>query len=74
LQHSCRTNPDDELENAEFLGMNVYLHCDGSVTDPDNLLGFEAMLADFQTYETTVPVMVCTNFTCAIISNTIFSN
>jgi len=47
------------LENAEYIGMNAYLHCDGSVTDPDALLGFEALLADFETYDTSVPVMVC---------------
>jgi len=56
---SCRSNPDDTLENAELLGMNVYLHCDGSATSPDGLPGFEALLADFQSYETSVPVLVC---------------
>ena len=56
---SCRSDPDDALENADFIGLNAYLHCDGTLTDPNSLPGFEALLADFQTYDTTVPVMVC---------------
>ena len=55
---SCRSDPDDELENADFIGLNAYLHCDGTLTDYTNLPGFVQLLSDFQTYETTVPVMV----------------
>ena len=56
---SCRSDPNDALENADFIGLNAYLHCDGTLTDPNSLPGFEALLSDFQTYETTVPVLVC---------------
>ena len=58
LRTSCRSDPADELENADFIGLNAYLHCDGTLTDYTNLPGFVALLSDFQTYDTTVPVMV----------------
>lgn len=56
--NSCRSDPEDDLENAEFLGVNSYLHCDGSLSDTDALPGYEALLADFARYEVPVPVMV----------------
>jgi hypothetical protein len=55
---SCRSDPDDELENSEFIGINLYLHCDGSLTSSDPLVGFETLLADFASYGTNVPVIV----------------
>jgi hypothetical protein len=60
---SCRTNPEDEFENADFLGINTYVDCDGAATSSENLVGFEALLADFSSYEITVPV-VLTEFGC----------
>jgi hypothetical protein len=55
---SCRSDPDDELENSEFIGINTYQHCDGTLTSSDPLVGFENLLADFASYGTTVPVIV----------------
>jgi 1,3-beta-glucanosyltransferase GAS5 len=60
---NCRTKSDDDLENAEFIGINVYLHCDGTVTDVNALVGYQELLADFASYGMTVPVL-WTEFGC----------
>jgi 1,3-beta-glucanosyltransferase GAS5 len=61
--YNCRTDPDDDLENAEFIGINVYLHCDGTITDFNALVGYQELLADFASYGMTVPVL-WTEFGC----------
>ena len=58
LRRSCRSDPEDKLENSEFIGFNSYQHCDGSATSSDQLVGFETLLADFASYKVTVPVIV----------------
>jgi hypothetical protein len=55
---SCRSDPNDELENSEFIGINVYQYCDGSPTALDPLNGYEGLLVDFEYINTTVPVIV----------------
>jgi 1,3-beta-glucanosyltransferase GAS5 len=56
----CRSNATDELENAEYVGINAYQHCNGA---SDSLPGYEAMLSDFVSYALTVPVAI-TEFGC----------
>lgn len=56
---SCRNNSTDELENAEFIGVNSYLHCNGTQSPDDPFPGFESLVSDFADYQMTVPVMVC---------------
>ena len=58
LTTSCRSDSDDELENAEFIGLNTYVHCDGSRGPDDRLIGYETLLDDFITYDVHVPVIV----------------
>lgn len=57
-QSSCRSDATDTLENAEFIGVNSYLHCDGALGADDVLPGMAALLSDFASYGMTVPVMV----------------
>lgn len=54
---------DSDLEMAEFVGINAYLHCDGSATDPNQLIGYETLRQDFISYGMTVPVL-WTEFGC----------
>ena len=49
---------DDELENAEYIGINTYVDCDGTATSVDQLTGYETLLSDFTSYNLTVPVIV----------------
>ncbi|GLD95309.1 hypothetical protein PINS_up003953 [Pythium insidiosum] len=64
LYYNCRTDPDDEYENAQWFGLNVYLHCDGTLTDPSSVgPGFKKLLDDFTSYEMNIPVML-TEFGC----------
>lgn len=61
--YNCRSDPNDEFENAEFIGINSYLHCDGTATDIDQLIGYKTLLAGFQTYGMTIPSL-WTEFGC----------
>ena len=63
LYYNCRSDPKDELENAEFYGINVYLHCDGSAGTIDKLYGYQELQADFKGYGMNIPVML-TEFGC----------
>jgi Glucanosyltransferase len=61
--YNCRSDPDDELENAEFVGINAYLHCDGTATHIDELIGYKTLLAGVASWGMTIPVM-WTEFGC----------
>jgi 1,3-beta-glucanosyltransferase GAS5 len=63
LYYNCRSNSTDELENADFIGINSYLHCDGDVTDIDELVGYNKLWEDYASYGITVPV-IWTEFGC----------
>lgn len=61
--YNCRSDPEDDLGNAEFVGINVYLHCDGSATSIDQLAGYRKLLSDFSSYNLSIPVLI-TEFGC----------
>lgn len=61
--YNCRSDPEDELENAEFVGINAYLHCDAFATDIDQLIGYKTLLAGVEQWGMTIPVM-WTEFGC----------
>ncbi|CAB9524601.1 glucanosyltransferase GAS5 [Seminavis robusta] len=63
LYYNCRSDPDDELENADFIGINSYLHCDGAATGIDELVGYSKLLEDYESFGMTVPVL-WTEFGC----------
>lgn len=60
---SCLTDPNDELESAEYLGMNVYLHCVGNLQSIDQIDGFTTLLSDFESFQLNIPVLL-TEFGC----------
>ena len=45
------------------IGINAYLHCDGSISDSNQLVGYETLRADFVSYKMTIPVL-WTEFGC----------
>ncbi|KAG7394249.1 hypothetical protein PHYBOEH_005448 [Phytophthora boehmeriae] len=61
--YNCRTDAEDEYENAEWYGLNTYQYCNAKVTDLASSGGFEQLLTDFSSYELTIPVML-TEFGC----------
>lgn len=63
LYYACRSDSSDVLENAEYFGINVYLHCDGNAGSASNLPGYQEILQNFQSYDLSIPVMF-TEFGC----------
>jgi hypothetical protein len=47
----CRTDPNDELENAEWYGINSYRHCDPNAVSVDELTGILELQQDFLAYQ-----------------------
>lgn len=58
LYFNCRTNPDDELENTEWYGLNAYQHCDPEATTIEDLDGWIQLKDDFASYNLSVPVII----------------
>jgi 1,3-beta-glucanosyltransferase GAS5 len=63
LYYNCRSDPNDELENADFIGINSYLHCDGSATGIDELVGYIDFLEEYASLGMTIPIL-WTEFGC----------
>ncbi|CAB9522078.1 3-beta-glucanosyltransferase [Seminavis robusta] len=61
--YNCAENPKDPYENAEWFGLNVYPHCDGSIKDAEKGNGFDKLIEDFQSYHYSIPAML-TEFGC----------
>jgi 1,3-beta-glucanosyltransferase GAS5 len=62
--YNCRTNGSDPYENAEWYGLNVYLQCDGALTDASPVGGgFQIALDAFTSYQLNIPVLL-TEFGC----------
>lgn len=60
---TCRTDPEDQLENAEWYGLNTYQHCDPNATSVDQLLGWQNVRGDFALLNLSVPVVI-TEYGC----------
>jgi 1,3-beta-glucanosyltransferase GAS5 len=63
LYYSCRSDPSDELENAEWFGLNQYRNCDGTAKSASDLIGYQDLLANFTDWQLPIPV-VFTEFGC----------
>mgnify|MGYP003335960891 CR=1 FL=1 len=57
VYYFCRTDPSDELENAEWFALNSYRHCDGSATTKDEIVGWPELKADFQAVNFPGPIL-----------------
>ena len=58
LYFNCRTDPSDNLENAEWYGLNTYQHCDPNAVSVQDLVGWNLLLEDFISYQLAVPVII----------------
>lgn len=54
---NCRTDPTDELENAEWYGLNAYLHCQPEVVTVEGLAGWHKIRRDFESFNLSIPVI-----------------
>ncbi|GLD99276.1 hypothetical protein PINS_up007994 [Pythium insidiosum] len=62
MYYNCRTDPNDELETAEWFGINVYVHCD-DISDPKNAAGFNMLRDSFKSFNYSIPTLL-TEFGC----------
>jgi len=63
LYFGCASDPNDTFEVSDWIGINVYLHCNGRKTDPTTINGFNNMRSDYEEYKLPMPVML-TEFGC----------
>jgi hypothetical protein len=59
----CRGDLTDALESADFLGINIYLHCDGTATSLATMYGIKQLYADYLAFNVNAPVL-WTEFGC----------
>ena len=58
LYFTCRTDPTDAMENAEWYGLNAYQHCDGTAVAIQQLEGWWRLQQDFASYQLPMPALV----------------
>lgn len=63
LYYNCQSDPTDRYENAEWLGLNAYVMCDGTGTRYDDALGLKGLQKSFDSYNYSIPVLM-TEFGC----------
>jgi len=61
--YNCESDRVDELEYAEWFGLNTYVYCDGNATTPDEAEGFKSLETSFQSYNYSIPVLL-TEYGC----------
>jgi len=61
--YNCQSDPNDEYENAEWLGLNSYVMCDGTAKTYEDALGMRALQKSFEGYNYSIPVLM-TEFGC----------
>lgn len=62
LYYNCQTSNDD-LEHAEWYGLNTYVYCNGDRTSFDEAVGFKKLSDSFDSYNYSIPVLL-TEFGC----------
>jgi len=55
--YGCKHDSDDDLVVNEWIGLNQYRHQNYLNTDPDNIPGYEALLAEYQALALPIPVL-----------------
>jgi len=63
MYYNCQGDPNDELENAEWYGINTYVYCNGTATQFNDALGFQELLTSFESYNYSIPSLL-TEFGC----------
>ncbi len=63
LYYNCQGNSDDNLEHAEWYGINTYVYCNGTADKFDEAVGFRDLSLSFESYNYSIPVLL-TEFGC----------
>ena len=63
LYYNCQSDPNDELEHAEWYGINTYVACNGAATKIQDSVGFTSLKESFEKYKYSIPVLL-TEFGC----------
>ncbi|KAF0698869.1 Aste57867_10546 [Aphanomyces stellatus] len=65
LYYTCRTDPRDVFENAEWYGLNAYLQCDNAASLAPSTIGagYRRLLDDFTSYQLPIPSLL-TEYGC----------
>lgn len=61
LYYNCQDT--DELENAEWYGLNTYINCDSTAQSFEDAAGFKQLQNSFQSYKYSIPVIL-TEYGC----------
>jgi hypothetical protein len=62
LYYNCQSSEDD-LEHAEWYGLNTYVYCNGNRTSFEEAVGFKTLSDSFDSYNYSIPVLL-TEFGC----------
>jgi len=63
LYYNCQEGDDDELDHAEWYGINTYVYCNGNDTSLEEAKGFKKLSESFESYNYSIPVLL-TEFGC----------
>lgn len=62
LYYNCQSG-DDELDHAEWYGINSYVYCNGTAAEFNQSTGFKTLQQSFESYNYSIPVLL-TEFGC----------
>lgn len=63
LYYNCASDPNDPYENAEWFGLNSYVHCDGTIHEYEDAGGYKNLALSYESYHYSIPVLI-TEFGC----------
>jgi hypothetical protein len=63
LYYNCQSDPENDLDRAEWYGINSYVVCNGTVQSYDEALGYQLLLSTFQSFNYSIPVLL-TEYGC----------
>ena len=63
MYYNCQSNEKDDLEYAEWYGLNTYVYCNGSADTFDQAKGFKYLSMSFESYDYSIPVLL-TEYGC----------
>lgn len=61
--YNCEADHVDDLEYAQWFGLNTYVYCDGNASTFDEATGFNSLERSFQDYNYSIPVLL-TEYGC----------
>jgi hypothetical protein len=63
LYYNCQSDEMDDMEHAEWYGINTYVYCNGSATELAHAEGFMDLSTAFESYNYSIPVLL-TEYGC----------